>query len=131
MFEDGMPATDVYEKIDFDFSQLEAEIAERIEKEKQRKVDEERELERQKLIMRENEERLAKKAEELKQRELEQKQREEEELKQSVLEKKTLEFQGLTKITMTVTYEKTPENSQKLNDLLTQMKEIADVKLEK
>ena len=81
--------------------------------------------------MRENEERLAKQAEELKQRELEQKQREEEELKQGVLEKKTLEVQGLTKITMTVTYEKTPENSQKLNDLLTQMKEIADVKLEK
>ena len=131
MFEDGMPATDVYEKIDFDFSQLEAEIAELIEKEKQRKADEQRELERQKLIMRENEERLAKQAEELKQRELEQKQREEEELKQSVLEKKTLEVQGLTKITMTVTYEKTPENSQKLNDLLTQMKEIADVKLEK
>ena len=131
MFEDGMPATDVYEKIDFDFSQLEAEIAERIEKEKQRKADEQRELERQKLIMRENEERLAKQAEELKQRELEQKQREEKELKQSVLEKKTLEFQGLTKITMTVTYEKTPENSQKLNELLTQMKEIADVKLEK
>ena len=131
MFEDGMPATDVYEKIDFDFSQLEAELAERIEKEKQRKVDEQRELERQKLIMRENEERLAKQAEELKQRELEQKQREEEELKQSVLEKKTLEVQGLTKITMTVTYEKTPENSQKLNDLLTKMKEIADVKLEK
>ena len=131
MFEDGMPATDVYEKIDFDFSQLEAEFAERIEKEKQRKADEQRELERQKLIMRENEERLAKQAEELKQRELEQKQREEEELKQSVLEKKTLEVQGLTKITMTVTYEKTPENSQKLNDLLTQMKEIADVKLEK
>ena len=131
MFEDGMPATDVYEKIDFDFSQLEAEIAERIEKEKQRKADEQRELERQKLIMRENEERLAKQAEELKQRELEQKQREEEELKQSVLEKKTLEVQGLTKITMTVTYEKTPENSQKLNDLLTEMKKIADVKLEK
>ena len=131
MFEDGMPATDVYEKIDFDFSKLEAEFAERIEKEKQRKADEQRELERQKLIMRENEERLAKQAEELKQRELEQKQREEEELKQSVLEKKTLEVQGLTKITMTVTYEKTPENSQKLNDLLTQMKEIADVKLEK
>ena len=131
MFEDGMPATDVYEKIDFDFSQLEAEIAERIEKEKQRKATEQRELERQKLIMRENEERLAKQAEELKQRELEQKQREEEELKQSVLEKKTLEVQGLTKITMTVTYEKTPENSQKLNDLLTQMKGIADVKLEK
>ena len=131
MFEDGMPATDVYEKIDFDFSQLEAEIAERIEKEKQRKADEQRELERQKLIMRENEERLAKQAEELKQRELEQKQREEKELKQSVLEKKTLEFQGLTKITMTVTYEKTPENSQKLNELLTQIKEIADVKLEK
>ena len=131
LFEDGMPATDVYEKIDFDFSQLEAEIAERIEKEKQRKADEQRELERQKLIMRENEERLAKQAEELKQRELEQKQREEEELKQSVLEKKTLEVQGLTKITMTVTYEKTPENSQKLNDLLAQMKEIADVKLEK
>ena len=106
-------------------------LAERIEKEKQRKADEQRELERQKLIMRENEERLAKQAEELKQRELEQKQREEEELKQSVLEKKTLEVQGLTKITMTVTYEKTPENSQKLNDLLTQMKEIADVKLEK
>lgn len=131
MFEDGMPATDVYEKIDFDFSQLEAEITERIEKEKQRKADEQRELERQKLIMRENEERLAKQAEELKQRELEQKQREEEELKQSVLENKTLEVQGLTKITMTVTYEKTPGNSQKLNDLLTQMKEIADVKLEK
>ena len=131
MFEDGMPATDVYEKIDFDFSQLEAEIAERIEKEKQRKADEQRELERQKLIMRENEERLAKQAEELKQRELEQKQREEEELKQSVLEKKTLEVQGLTKITMTVTYEKTPENSKKLNDLLTKMKGIADVKLEK
>ena len=131
LFEDGMSATDVYEKIDFDFSQLEAEIAERIEKEKQRKADEQRELERQKIIMRENEERLAKQAEELKQRELEQKQREEEELKQSVLEKKTLEVQGLTKITMTVTYEKTPENSQKLNDLLTQMKEIADVKLEK
>lgn len=131
LFEDGMPATDVYEKIDFDFSQLEAEIAERIEKEKQRKADEQRELERQKLIMRENEERLAKQAKELKQRELEQKQREEEELKQSVLEKKTLEVQGLTKITMTVTYEKTPENSRKLNDLLTQMKEIADVKLEK
>ena len=131
LFEDGMPATDVYEKIDFDFSQLEAEIAERIEKEKQRKVDEQRELERQKLIMRENEERLAKQAEELKQRELEQKQREEEELKKSVLEKKTLEVQGLTKITMTVTYEKTPENSQKLNNLLQQMKEIADVKLEK
>ena len=131
LFEDGMPATDVYEKIDFDYSQLEAEFAERIEKEKQRKADEQRELERQKLIMRENEERLAKQAEELKQRELEQKQREEEELKQSVLEKKTLEVQGLTKITMTVTYEKTPENSQKLNDLLTQMKEIADVKLEK
>ena len=131
LFEDGMPATDVYEKIDFDFSQLEAEISERIEKEKQRKADEQRELERQKLIMRENEERLAKQAEELKQRELEQKQREEEELKQSVLEKKTLEVQGLTKITMTVTYEKTPGNSQKLNDLLTQMKEIADVKLEK
>ena len=131
MFEDGMPATDVYEKIDFDFSQLEAELAERIEKEKQRKAGEQRELERQKLIMRENEERLAKQAEELKQRELEQKQREEEELKQSVLEKKTLEVQGLTKITMTVTYEKTPENSQKLNNLLTQMKEIADVKLEK
>ena len=131
MFEDGMPATDVYEKIDFDFSQLESELSERIEKEKQRKVDEQRELERQKLIMRENEERLAKQAEELKQRELEQKQREEEKLKQSVLEKKTLEVQGLTKITMTVTYEKTPENSQKLNDLLTQMKEIADVKLEK
>ena len=131
LFEDGMPATDVYEKIDFDFSQLEAEIAERIEKEKQRKAEEQRELERQKLIMRENEERLAKQAEELKQREYEQKQREEEELKQSVLEKKTLEIQGLTKITMTVTYEKTPENSQKLNNLLTQMKEIADVKLEK
>ena len=131
MFENGMPAADVYEKIDFDFSQLESELSERIEKEKQRKVDEQRELERQKLIMRENEERLAKQAEELKQRELEQKQREEEELKQSVLEKKTLEVQGLTKITMTVTYEKTPENSQKLNDLLTQMKEIADVKLEK
>lgn len=131
LFEDGMPATDVYEKIDFDFSQLEAEISERIEKEKQRKADEQRELERQKLIMRENEERLAKQAEKLKQRELEQKQREEEELKQSVLEKKTLEVQGLTKITMTVTYERTPENSQKLNDLLTQMKEIADVKLEK
>lgn len=131
MFEDGMPATDVYEKIDFDFSQLEAEIAERIEKEKQRKADEQRELERQKLIMRENEERLAKQAEELKQRELEQKQREEEELKKSVLEKKTLEVQGLTKITMTVTYEKTPENSKKLNELLTQMKKIADVKLEK
>ena len=131
MFEDGMPATEVYEKIDFDFSQLEAELAERIEKEKQRKAEEQRELERQKLIMRENEERLAKQAEELKQRELEQKQREEEELKQSVLEKKTLEVQGLTKITMTVTYEKTPENSRKLNDLLTQMKEIADVKLEK
>lgn len=131
MFEDGMPATDVYEKIDFDFSQLEAEISERIEKEKQRKADEQRELERQKLIMRENEGRLAKQAEELKQRELEQKQREEEELKKSVLEDKTLEVQGLTKITMTVTYEKTPENSQKLNDLLTQMKEIADVKLEK
>ena len=131
MIEDGMPATDIYEKIDFDFSQLEAELSERIEKEKQRKADEQRELERQKLIMRENEERLAKQAEELKQRELEQKQREEEELKQSVLEKKTLEVQGLTKITMTVTYEKTPENSQKLNDLLTQMKEIADVKLEK
>jgi len=131
MFEDGMPATDVYEKIDFDFSQLEAELAERIEKEKQRKAAEQRELERQKLIMRENEERLAKQSEELKQRELEQKQREEEELKQSVLEKKTLEVQGLTKITMTVTYEKTPENSRKLNDLLTQMKEIADVKLEK
>ena len=47
------------------------------------------------------------------------------------LEKKILEVQGLTKITMTVTYEKTPENSKKLNDLLTQMKEIADVKLEK
>ena len=131
LFEDGMPATDVYEKIDFDFSQLEAEVSERIEKEKQRKADEQRELERQKLIMRENEERLIKQAEELKQRELEQKQREEEELKQSVLEKKTLEVQGLTKITMTVTYEKTPENSQKLNDLLTQMKEIADVKLKK
>lgn len=131
LFEDGMPATDVYEKIDFDYSQLEAEITERIEKEKQRKADEQRELDRQKLIMRENEERLAKQAEELKQRELEQKQREEEELKQSVLEKKTLEVQGLTKITMTVTYERTPENSQKLNDLLTQMKEIADVKLEK
>ena len=131
MFEDGMPATDVYEKIDFDFSQLESEIAERIEKEKQRKAAEQRELERQKLIIRENEERLAKQAEELKQRELEQKQREEEELKQSVLEKKTLEVQGLSKITMTVTYEKTPEDSQKLNDLLTQMKEIADVKLEK
>jgi len=131
MFEDGMPATDVYEKIDFDFSQLEAELAERIEKEKQRKAAEQRELERQKLIMRENEERLAKQSEELKQRELEQKQREEEELKQSVLEKKTLEVQGLTKITMTVTYEKTPENSRKLNDLLTQMKEISDVKLEK
>lgn len=131
LFEDGMPATDVYEKIDFDYSQVEAEITERIEKEKQRKADEQRELERQKLIMRENEERLAKQAEELKQRELEQKQREEEELKQSVLEKKTLEVQGLTKITMTVTYEKTPENSQKLNELLTQMKEIADVKLEK
>lgn len=131
MFEDGMPATDVYEKIDFDFSQLEAEITERIEKEKQRKADEQRELERQKLIMRENEECLAKQAEELKQRELEQKQREEEELKKSVLENKTLEVQGLTKITMTVTYEKTPGNSQKLNDLLTQMKEIADVKLEK
>ena len=131
MFEDGMPATDVYEKIDFDFSQVESEIAERIEKEKQRKADEQRELERQKLIMRENEERLIKQAEELKQRELEQKQREEEELKQSVLEKKTLEVQGLTKITMTVTYEKTPENSKKLNDLLTQMKEISDVKLEK
>ena len=131
LFEDGMPATDVYEKIDFDFSQLEAEISERIEKEKQRKADEQRELERQKLIMRENEERLAKQAEELKQREYEQKQREEEELKKSVLEKKTLEVQGLTKITMTVTYEKTPENSQKLNELLTQMKEIADVKLEK
>ena len=58
-------------------------------------------------------------------------QREEEELKQSVLEKKTLEVQGLTKITMTVTYEKTPENSQKLNELLTEMKKIADVKLEK
>ena len=131
MFEDGMPATYVYEKIDFDFSQLEAELSEQIEKEKQRKADEQRELERQKLIMRENEERLAKQAEELKQRELEQKQRAEEELKQSVLEKKTLEIKGLTKITMTVTYEKTPENSQKLNDLLTQMKEIADVKLEK
>lgn len=131
LFEDGMPATDVYEKIDFDFSQLEAEISERIEKEKQRKADEQRELDRQKLIMRENEDRLAKQAEELKQRELEQKQREEEELKQSVLEKKTLEVQGLAKITMTVTYEKTPENSQKLNNLLTQMKEIADVKLEK
>lgn len=131
MFEDGMPATDVYEKIDFDSSQLEAEIAERIEKEKKRKAYEQRELERQKLIMRENEERLAKQADELKQRELEQKQREEEELKQSVLEKKTLEFQGLTKIIMTVTYEKTPENSKKLNDLLTQMKEISDVKLEK
>ena len=131
MFEDGMPATEVYEKIDFDFSQLEAELAERIEKEKQRKVAEQRELERQKLIMRENEERLAKQAEELKQRELEQKQREEEELKQSVLEKKTLEVQGLTKITMTVTYEKTPGNSQRLNNLLTQIKEIADVKLEK
>ena len=131
MFEDGMPATYVYEKIDFDFSQLEAELSEQIEKEKQRKADEQRELERQKLIMRENEERLARQAEELKQRELEQKQREEEELKQSVLEKKTLEIKGLTKITMTVTYEKTPENSQKLNDLLTQMKEIADVKLEK
>lgn len=131
LFEDGMPATDVYEKIDFDFSQLEAEISDRIEKEKQRKAGEQRELERQKLIMRENEERLAKQAEKLKQRELEQKQREEEELKQSVLEKKTLEVQGLTKITMTVTYERTPENSQKLNDLLTQMKEIADVKLEK
>ena len=131
MFEDGMPATDVYEKIDFDFSQLEAEISERIEKEKQRKADEQRELERQKLIMRENEERLAKQAEELKQRELEQKQREEEELKKSVLEDKTLEVQGLTKITMTVTYEKTPENSLKLNELLTQMKEISDVKLEK
>lgn len=131
LFEDGMPATDVYEKIDFDFSQLEAEISERIEKGKQRKADEQRELERQKLIMRENEERLAKQAEKLKQRELEQKQREEEELKQSVLEKKTLEVQGLAKITMTVTYEKTPENSQKLNNLLTQMKEIADVKLEK
>ena len=131
LFEDGMPATDVYEKIDSDFRQSEAEVLERIEKEKQRKADEQRELERQKLIMRENEERLAKQAEELKQRELEQKQREEEELKQSVLEKKTLEVQGLTKITMTVTYEKTPENSKKLNDLLTQMKEIADVKLEK
>lgn len=131
LFEDGMPATDVYEKIDFDFSQIEAEISERIEKEKQRKADEQRELDRQKLIMRENEDRLAKQAEELKQRELEQKQREEEELKQSVLEKKTLEVQGLAKITMTVTYEKTPENSQKLNNLLTQMKEIADVKLEK
>ncbi|MGO3419126.1 MAG: DUF1351 domain-containing protein [Lactococcus cremoris] len=131
MFEDGMPATDVYEKIDFDFSQLEAEISERIEKEKQRKADEQRELDRQKLIMRENEERLAKQAEELKQRELEKKQREEEELKKSVLEDKTLEVQGLTKITMTVTYEKTPENSLKLNELLTQMKEIADVKLEK
>lgn len=131
LFEDGMPATDVYEKIDFDFSQLEAEISERIEKEKQRKANEQRELERQKLIMRENEERLAKQAEELKQRELEQKQREEEELKQSILEKKTLEVQGLTKITMTIIYEKTPENSQRLNDLLTQMKEIADVKLEK
>ena len=131
LFEDGMPATDVYEKIDFDFSQLEAEFAERIEKEKKRKAEEQRELERQKLIMRENEERLAKQAEELKQRELEQKQREEEELKKSVLEKKTLEVQGLTKITMTVTYERTPENSQKLNNLLTQMKEIADVKLEK
>lgn len=131
MFEDGMPATDVYEKIDFDYSQLEAEIAERIEKEKQRKADEQRELERQKLIMRENEERLAKQAEELKQRELEHKQREEEELKQSVLENKILEVQGLTKITMTVTYEKTPENSLKLNELLTQMKEIADVKIEK
>ena len=59
MFEDGMPATDVYEKIDFDFSQLEAEISKNIEKEKQRKADEQRELERQKLIMRENEERLA------------------------------------------------------------------------
>ena len=131
MFEDGMPATDVYEKIDFDFSEAEAEFAERIEKEKQRKADEQRELERQKLIMRENEERLAKQADELKQRELEQKQREEEELKQSVLESKKLEIQGLTKITMTVTYEKTPENSQKLNDLLAKMKEIADVKLEK
>ena len=131
MFEDGMPATDDYEKIDTDVFQIEAEFAERIEKEKQRKAAEQRELERQKLIMRENEERLAKQAEELKQRELEQKQREEEELKQSVLEKKTLEVQGLTKITMTVTYEKTPENSQKLNNLLTQMKEIADVKLEK
>lgn len=131
LFEDGMPATDIYEKIDFDFSQLEAEIAERIEKEKQRKADEQRELERQKLIMRENEERLIKQAEELKQRELEQKQREEEELKQSVLEKRTLEVQGLTKIVMTVTYEKTPENSQKLNNLLQQMKDIADVKLEK
>ena len=131
MFEDGMPATDVYEKIDFDFSQLESEIAERIEKEKQRKAAEQRELERQKLIMRENEERLAKQAEEFKKRVLEQAQCEEEELKKSVLEKKTLEVQGLTKITMTVTYEKTPKNSQKLNDLLTQMKEIADVKLEK
>lgn len=131
LFEDGMPATDVYEKIDFDISEAEAEFAERIEKEKQRKAEEQRELERQKLIIRENEERLAKQAEELKQRELEQKQREEKGLKQSVLEKKTLEVQGLTKITMTVTYEKTPENSQKLNDLLTQMKEIADVKLGK
>lgn len=131
LFEDGMPATDVYEKIDFDISEAEAEFSERIEKDKQRKADEQRELERQKLIMRENEERLNKQAEELKQRELEQKQREEEELKKSVLEKKTLEVQGLTKIVMTVTYEKTPENSQKLNDLLTQMKEIADVKLEK
>ena len=131
MFEEGMPATDVYEKIDYDVFLIEAEFSERIEKEKQRKVAEQCELERQKLIMRENEERLAKQAEELKQRELEQKQREEEELKQSVLEKKMLEVQGLTKINMTVTYEKTPENSKKLNDLLTQMKEIADVKLEK
>lgn len=131
LFEDGMPATDVYEKIDFDISEAEAEFAERIEKEKQRKAEEQRELERQKLIMRENEERLIKQAEELKQRELEQKQREDEELKKSVLEKKTLEVQGLTKIVMTVTYEKTPENSQKLNNLLQQMKEIADVKLEK
>ena len=131
LFEDGMPATDVYEKIDFDFSQLEAEIAERIEKEKQRKAEEQRELERQKLIMRENEERLAKQAEELKQRDEELKQREEEELKKSVLEKRTLEVKGLTKIVMTVTYEKKPENSQKLNNLLQQMKEIADVKLEK
>ena len=131
MFEEGMPATDVYEKIDYDVFLIEAEFSERIEKEKQRKAAEQRELERQKLIMRENEERLAKQAEELKQRELEQKQREEEELKKSVLEKKRLEVHGLTKITMTVTYEKTPENSQKLNNLLTQMKEIADVKLEK
>lgn len=131
MLDEGIPATTTLMQIEKDAKALKAEALEIANKKAEQEQQERARIEAEKEAIREREEELLKQAELLEAEKEAQKQSEKEKAREAILENKKLKLQGKTKITMEIVYEKTPENSKKLNESLKAMKEIAEVTLKK